>query len=448
MARPVLASSVVETRLGRWLLAVSGRGLAVASPVAPDANEAQARADVGARLGIALVGDQTPVLRRAAKQLDAYLGGRRESFKLPLDLQGTPFQRRTWEALLHIPYGHTITYAELARRIGRPKATRAVANACGRNPVAVVVPCHRVIASDGGLGGYAGGVALKRRLLSLERGSADDLPLFEVAIEGEEAQEAARTAEAALADLPHRLRAWLEDRTPIAQRAMDPGRWSAEVLELTEPNVWPGLIRRLAGEPGRSNAAHRSAAARELMEGALAHPQTPRKALDLDHLLHGAVALEGEAEDGAKLLEQVVQWATGPPALRAKERTALTEFLQAIMAGRLEADEGLRLRTVDLWLQAGIADTSSSWAAPIVDDPSLVYAAAGLWSEAAMVAEDRLARGQGDALELRRRLVEIYERLGDHDAMQSHLITLVLETRDPRYQAQLRALEDRHRSDS
>ena len=95
-------------------------------------------------------------------QLDAYFAGE-------LELRGTPFQRRVWAGLLEIPYGETISYGELAQRIGRPKAFRAVGLANGRNPVAVIVPCHRVVAGDGTLGGYGGGLDRKAFLLDLER---------------------------------------------------------------------------------------------------------------------------------------------------------------------------------------------------------------------------------------------------------------------------------------
>jgi O-6-methylguanine DNA methyltransferase len=81
---------------------------------------------------------------------------------------GTPFERRVWTEIKNIPFGETRSYAELAKRIGRPKAFRAVANACGKNPLPIIIPCHRVIASDGGIGGFTGGLALKRRLLALE----------------------------------------------------------------------------------------------------------------------------------------------------------------------------------------------------------------------------------------------------------------------------------------
>ncbi|MRG90357.1 methylated-DNA--[protein]-cysteine S-methyltransferase [Polyangium spumosum] len=114
-------------------------------------------------------GREHPVLREATRQLDAYFEGRRDSFVLPLDLRGSPFQREVWAALLTIPFGETRSYAELARALGRPQAARAVGAANAKNPISIIVPCHRVIAGDGALTGYAGGVAAKRWLLSHEQ---------------------------------------------------------------------------------------------------------------------------------------------------------------------------------------------------------------------------------------------------------------------------------------
>lgn len=101
-------------------------------------------------------------------QLDQYFGGQRSRFDVPLDLAGTDFQRTVWAALCDIPYGSTISYGELARRIGKPQAVRAVGLANGRNPVSIVVPCHRVIGANGALTGYGGGLPNKRLLLALE----------------------------------------------------------------------------------------------------------------------------------------------------------------------------------------------------------------------------------------------------------------------------------------
>jgi O-6-methylguanine DNA methyltransferase len=101
-------------------------------------------------------------------QLQQYFAGTRRQFTCPLDLRGTPFQLKCWRALLDIPYGETRTYADIARAVGCPHGYRAVGLANNRNPVAIVVPCHRVIASDGTLCGYGGGLEVKRRLLELE----------------------------------------------------------------------------------------------------------------------------------------------------------------------------------------------------------------------------------------------------------------------------------------
>jgi methylated-DNA-[protein]-cysteine S-methyltransferase len=104
----------------------------------------------------------------AAAQLTEYFAGRRQSFDLELNLKGTEFQLAVWNELLRIPYGETITYAELARRIGRPSAIRAVGTANGANPIPVIVPCHRVIGSNGTLTGYGGGIERKQWLLAHE----------------------------------------------------------------------------------------------------------------------------------------------------------------------------------------------------------------------------------------------------------------------------------------
>lgn len=109
-----------------------------------------------------------PTLSAAARQLDEYFAGRRRSFELPLAAQGTDFQRQVWQALAEIPYGELRSYRDIARGIGRDKAVRAVGAANGRNPLPIVVPCHRVIGSNGTLTGFAGGLEVKRQLLQLE----------------------------------------------------------------------------------------------------------------------------------------------------------------------------------------------------------------------------------------------------------------------------------------
>ena len=107
-------------------------------------------------------------LENATHQLQEYFQGQLQSFTLPLAPPGTPFQQRVWQELQRIPFGTTLTYRELAQRLGMPQAARAVGHANGRNPLAIVIPCHRLIGSDGQLRGYASGIALKQRLLQHE----------------------------------------------------------------------------------------------------------------------------------------------------------------------------------------------------------------------------------------------------------------------------------------
>jgi methylated-DNA-[protein]-cysteine S-methyltransferase len=113
-------------------------------------------------------GGETAFLREAARQLDGYFRGERTAFDLALDPEGTAFEKEVWRALAGIPYGATSTYGAIAHRLGKPNASRAVGAANGRNPIAIVIPCHRVIGADGSLTGYGGGLERKRFLLDLE----------------------------------------------------------------------------------------------------------------------------------------------------------------------------------------------------------------------------------------------------------------------------------------
>lgn len=113
-----------------------------------------------------------PLLIRLEKELNEYFLGKRHTFSLPLKPQGTIFQQTVWKTLQSIPYGETLSYAEEASRFGNNKAVRAVASANGRNPIAILIPCHRVIAKDGGIGGYSGGLWRKEFLLELEKEKA------------------------------------------------------------------------------------------------------------------------------------------------------------------------------------------------------------------------------------------------------------------------------------
>jgi methylated-DNA-[protein]-cysteine S-methyltransferase len=160
MGPPVLYTTF-DSPLGPLLLVGDGRALRGLHMV-------EGRRPVTAR------GDWTPATEpfdHVRAQLEEYFAGRRTSFDVPLAMGGTPFQRSVWHALLEIPYGETTSYGELARRLGQPAAARAVGLANGSNPIAVIVPCHRVIGANGKLTGYGGGMDRKRILLDLERGA-------------------------------------------------------------------------------------------------------------------------------------------------------------------------------------------------------------------------------------------------------------------------------------
>lgn len=139
------------------------------SPVGPLCVQEEDGALIALNFGAGQVQQPTPLLLEAQRQLTEYFAGQRQDFSLPLEMRGTPFQKRVWQALCTIPYGQTRTYGQIAAQIGNPKACRAVGMANNRNPIAIIVPCHRVIGSDGTLVGYGGGLHIKEALLSLER---------------------------------------------------------------------------------------------------------------------------------------------------------------------------------------------------------------------------------------------------------------------------------------
>jgi methylated-DNA-[protein]-cysteine S-methyltransferase len=154
-----MCETVVQSPIGRVLVAASEAGI-TRMEIAPyrGASKASRGGSKQARTHVA----------QAIRQLKEYFAGKRREFDLPLDLRGTPLQQRVWRSLLDIPYGKTMTYGELARRVGAPKAARAAGAACGANPVWLVVPCHRVIGGDGELHGYGGGLWRKQFLLKHE----------------------------------------------------------------------------------------------------------------------------------------------------------------------------------------------------------------------------------------------------------------------------------------
>ena len=110
----------------------------------------------------------SPILKEVSVQLDEYFAGSRREFSVPLNVGGTEFMEEVWNALVAIPYGQTKKYGEIAASVGRPKAARAVGMACNRNPIALIIPCHRVVGSKGSLVGFRGGIDIKEKLLALE----------------------------------------------------------------------------------------------------------------------------------------------------------------------------------------------------------------------------------------------------------------------------------------
>ena len=148
---------VMSSPVGKLTLVASSNGL-VAIDVRNNAKQVVTAKDASAQA----------ILTKTKKQLEQYFAGKRTSFDVALDLVGTEFQVKAWRALCRIPFGKTITYGQQASNIKNPKAFRAVGSANGKNPIPIIVPCHRVVASDGSLGGYSLGLKMKKQLLALE----------------------------------------------------------------------------------------------------------------------------------------------------------------------------------------------------------------------------------------------------------------------------------------
>lgn len=116
---------------------------------------------------------ESPLIKETIKQLEEYFKGKRKLFNLPIKAEGTEFQKKVWKELLKIPYGETCSYGEVAKQIGKPKASRAIGMANNKNPISIIIPCHRVIGASGKLVGYGGGIDIKEKLLKLERENKD-----------------------------------------------------------------------------------------------------------------------------------------------------------------------------------------------------------------------------------------------------------------------------------
>lgn len=168
-----LAASLLPSPVGELLVVVEDNGALRRLGFARGRKRAEIEAELAG--GPALVWDDA---RGATvqRQLEEYFTGQRRVFELSLHLLGTPFQLRVWHELQRIPYGHTVTYGDLARRLSDPRSVRAVGHANGANPIAIVVPCHRVIGASGALVGYGGGLEVKRVLLEIEGARPHSLP--------------------------------------------------------------------------------------------------------------------------------------------------------------------------------------------------------------------------------------------------------------------------------
>ena len=168
---PGIRYGIRDSPLGRLLVAVSGRGVC---QLCFGDHDSQLESALQAEFPFAPLERDEVATAGCLDLLTDYLEGRSAQVELPLDVAGSRFQRRVWDALRRIPRGETLCYSQVAARIGAPRAARAVARACASNPVPVLIPCHRVIAKNGSLGGYAQGVSRKRMLLALERRPPSD----------------------------------------------------------------------------------------------------------------------------------------------------------------------------------------------------------------------------------------------------------------------------------
>jgi len=163
-----LISTTIDTPLCPMRAAATERGVCLLEMGSPE-RRSRAVSELEAACGEPMIEGEHPLLDQLTDELGAYFAGECRSFSIPLDTPGTPWQRRVWDELIRIPFGETVSYARVATRLAKPGGSRAVGLANGRNRVSIVIPCHRVIASDGALHGYGGGIDRKRWLLDHER---------------------------------------------------------------------------------------------------------------------------------------------------------------------------------------------------------------------------------------------------------------------------------------
>lgn len=430
---------LVDSPVGQLLVCASDQGLVSLQFLRVQPLDA-ALGEAVARFGARLCEDDRPVLRRARRQLGAYFDGRGQAFALPLDLRGTPFQRHVWAALQQIPCGETESYGSLSAAIGRPEAIRAVGRACARNPLPIIVPCHRVVAADGSLTGYLGGIETKRRLLTLERGEAAHLPLFALAARRADSDLRAADTQKLLLGLPAPALAWLQRLrgANIDAPAWSPEAWLTHVLDATEPDDLPALAALVAdGLPDAEDLVVRSLVDDLLAMAAAQLLHAPPRPVAVRCLLHAALRADSPWHD--VLVHRIM----GAGRASAAIRHELERHLEAILDGSLPCPAAARERAVDLWSAFRHSVGDDSWYAEQADDPSELFARAGLYAETIASAEERLARAEGDRAQLLRRLADAYEASGELALAHDRLLALVAERHHPADVARLRELQDR-----
>ena len=436
-AAQVLSRGVITTPLGPITAVVEDQGLVALQFCVPGA-EAEAFAMLAAQYHASLIDDGHPALQRIQRQVNAYFEGDRQTFSIPLALRGTPFQRKVWSALQRIAFGQTTTYHQVAERIGNPAANRAVAQACGSNPVPLIIPCHRVIETSGGLGGFSAGLDRKRDLLQHEQRISPQLPLLQlVAKRAQEHQRSAR-CEDLLDALPTRLREWFDTPEPL-DRALPPSLWLNEAMSAISPSTWPQLAQTLALRGRELDDETLTFLARDVTNLLAARwADTTPEVVELQTVLRTAVTTD--APSFALIVRQLLRSGPIEPAVR----DTLEQLLQGILSGEISCSRAMRQNTVDLWLDLHGQDTQDSWVAHRSDDPTALLASAGMSHEAIMTAEQRLARGDGDRRETLLSLVELYEQVGDFQSATERLLAVLVDEDDPELHDRLRRLQDKN----
>lgn len=434
-----LASVLVETPVGAAVLAASDAGL-VAMVFLDDGTAQEARQRLTARLGEPVLDTGSGLLRRAGRALARYFQGDQRRFDLPLDLRGTPFQRRVWAALRRVPFGRTVSYGELAATLGRPRSTRAVAQALGRNPLPIIVPCHRVIRSDGHLGGFSAGLDRKRRLLALE--GDQGLPLFAVAARRERRAAAAERGADALGHLPPALSSWLrarlEGKRSLDRAWLEPDQWARAAAACSDARELGALATHIARQPGLAPDHPLARVAADLARWATDPSQGWPPVETLEDAARALIEVDAREE-----LSDLVRDYAAKRRLPREVREALAAPLRDVLRGTLAAPPASRAVCVDLWqlLEPRPAFTER----PLEDAGEELTRAGALW-EAAAAAEASLARGLAPPAPLRERLVSLYEEVGEDDAAYAHAVALVDEDPSGPHRRLLHRLLERRRS--